>query len=64
MEETVSFEVRMTKAKTILEKLMDPTLPMDESVKAYESGMSELKEAQKMLEEAQVQVQIIKNQEQ
>ncbi|MFZ2968123.1 MAG: exodeoxyribonuclease VII small subunit [Sulfuricurvum sp.] len=63
MEETVSFEVRISKAKTILEKLMDPTLPMDESVKAYQQGMDELKEAQKMLETAQVQIQIIKNQE-
>jgi exodeoxyribonuclease VII small subunit len=64
MEEAVSFEVRISKAKAILEKLMDPTLPMDESLKAYKRGMSELKEAQKMLEEAQMQVQIIKNQEQ
>jgi len=63
MEETVSFELRISKAKTILEKLMDPTLPMDESVKAYQQGMDELKEAQKMLETAQVQIQIIKNQE-
>lgn len=63
MEETVSFELRISKAKTILEKLMDPTLPMDESVKAYQMGMDELKEAQKMLETAQVQIQIIKNQE-
>ncbi len=63
MEETVSFELRISKAKAILEKLMDPALPMDESLKAYQQGMSELKDAEKMLEEAQLQIQIIKNQE-
>ncbi len=63
MDEIVSFEVRISKAKAILEKLMDPALPMDESLKAYQQGMSELKDAEKMLEEAQLQIQIIKNQE-
>lgn len=64
MSETESFETKITNAKAILEKLMDPTLPMNESVKAYEQGMSELKIAEKMLEEAQLQIQIIKNQDQ
>lgn len=64
MSETESFETKITNAKAILEKLMDPTLPMNESVKAYEQGMSELKTAEKMLEEAQLQIQIIKNQDQ
>ncbi|HEX5710929.1 MAG TPA: exodeoxyribonuclease VII small subunit [Sulfuricurvum sp.] len=64
MSETESFETKITNAKAILEKLMDPTLPMNESVKAYEQGMGELKIAEKMLEEAQLQIQIIKNQDQ
>ena len=64
MSEEISFETKITNAKEILEKLMDPTLPMDESVKAYEQGMSELKMAEKMLEQAQLQIQIIKNQDQ
>ncbi|HEX5624115.1 MAG TPA: exodeoxyribonuclease VII small subunit, partial [Sulfuricurvum sp.] len=38
-----SFEDKITHAKAILEKLMDPALPMNESVKAYEEGMKELK---------------------
>jgi exonuclease VII small subunit len=37
---------------------------MNESVKAYENGMNELKIAEKMLEQAQLQVQIIKQQDQ
>jgi exodeoxyribonuclease VII small subunit len=43
---------------------MDPALPMNESVKAYEEGMKELKVAETMLQNAQLQIQIIKNQEQ
>lgn len=64
MSEEISFEAKITNAKAILEKLMDPTLPMNESVKAYEQGMSELKIAEKMLEQAQLQIQILKNQDQ
>ncbi len=59
-----SFETKITNAKAILEKLMDPALAMNESVKAYEEGMKELKAAETMLQNAQLQIQIIKNQEQ
>ena len=54
------FEVRVEKAKVILEKLMNPEITLSESVKAYESGMKELQEPQKMLENAQLQVEIIR----
>lgn len=64
MSQEESFETKIAKAKEILERLMDPALPMNESIKAYEEGMKELKTAEKMLEEAQLQIQIIKNQEQ
>jgi exodeoxyribonuclease VII small subunit len=64
MSQEESFETKLYNAKTILEKLMDPALPMNESVKAYENGMNELKIAEKMLEQAQLQVQIIKQQDQ
>lgn len=64
MLEDESFEDKITNAKAILEKLMDPALPMNESVKAYEAGMNELKSAEKMLEQAQLQIQVIKNQDQ
>lgn len=59
-----SFETKIANAKAVLEKLMDPALPMNESVKAYEEGMRELKVAETMLQNAQLQIQIIKNQEQ
>jgi exodeoxyribonuclease VII small subunit len=64
MKSDESFETKITNAKAILEKLMDPALPMNESVKAYEEGMKELRVAEKMLQDAQLQIQIIKNQEQ
>ncbi|MGA9045044.1 exodeoxyribonuclease VII small subunit [Sulfuricurvum sp.] len=59
-----SFETKIANAKAILEKLMDPALPMNESVKAFEEGMKELRIAETMLQNAQLQIQIIKNQEQ
>ncbi|PHM17864.1 MAG: exodeoxyribonuclease VII small subunit [Sulfuricurvum sp. PD_MW2] len=64
MNNEESFETKITNAKAILEKLMDPALPMNESVKAYEEGMKELRAAETMLQNAQMQIQIIKNQEQ
>ena len=64
MKEEESFELKIANAKAILEKLMDPALPMNESVKAYEEGMKELKNAEVMLQNAQLQIQVIKNQEQ
>lgn len=64
MSQEVSFETRIAKAKEILEKLMDPSLPMNESIKAYEEGMNELKKAEKMVSEAQLQIQTIKSQDQ
>lgn len=64
MSQNDSFESKITNAKAILEKLMDPALAMNESVKAYEEGMKELKLAETMLQNAQLQIQIIKNQEQ
>ncbi|WP_457746143.1 exodeoxyribonuclease VII small subunit [Sulfurimonas sp.] len=55
-----NFEKKLQNAKTILEKLMNPEITLQESVKAYEQGMKELSDAQKMLEEAQLKIQEIK----
>jgi len=57
---TEDFEVRLDKAKAILEKLMNPEITLSDSVKAYENGMKELQAAQKMLENAQLQVETIR----
>jgi exodeoxyribonuclease VII small subunit len=55
-----SFEIKLENAKKILETLMQPEITLEDSVKAYEQGMKELNEAQKMLENAQLKIQEIK----
>lgn len=59
MEEK-SFEGRLDEAKKILEKLMNPELTLEESVKAYEAGTRALKEAQTILEDARKQIERIR----
>jgi exodeoxyribonuclease VII small subunit len=54
------FETKLENAKKILETLMKPEITLQESVKAYEQGMKELNEAQKMLEDAVIKIQEIK----
>lgn len=54
------FEGRLEEAKQILEKLMNPELTLEQSVKAYETGTKALKEAQKMLEDAQKHIEQIR----
>ncbi len=54
------FESKLENAKKILETLMNPEITLKESVKAYEKGMKELSDAQKMLEDAQIKINEIK----
>lgn len=54
------FETKLENAKEILETLMKPEITLEESVKAYEKGMSELTQAQKMLEDAVIKINEIK----
>ena len=60
-KETVGFEEKLEKSKKILETLMSPEITLENSVKAYEAGIKELNEAQKMLEDAQIKIQEIKS---
>ncbi|WP_457748301.1 exodeoxyribonuclease VII small subunit [Sulfurimonas sp.] len=57
------FETKLQSAKKILETLMNPEITLQESVQAYEKGMKELNEAQKMLEDAQIKIKNIKTQQ-
>ncbi|HEY9203807.1 exodeoxyribonuclease VII small subunit [Sulfurimonas sp.] len=50
----------MQNAKKILETLMNPDITLSDSVKAYEKGMKELTQAQKILEEAEIKITQIK----
>ncbi|OIP57492.1 MAG: exodeoxyribonuclease VII small subunit [Helicobacteraceae bacterium CG2_30_36_10] len=54
------FETKLESAKKILETLMNPEITLEESVKAYEKGMNELSDAQKMLQDAQIKINEIK----
>ena len=59
-EETKGFEAKLQNAKKILDTLMNPDITLSDSVKAYEKGMKELSEAQKILEDAQIKITQIK----
>jgi exodeoxyribonuclease VII small subunit len=54
------FETKLESAKMTLETLMNPEITLEASVKAYEKGMKELSDAQRMLEDAQIKIQKIK----
>jgi exodeoxyribonuclease VII small subunit len=54
------FEKKLHNAKESLEKLLQNDITMSESVKAYDQGMKELQEAQKLLDEALLHVETIK----
>jgi len=54
------FETKLESSKKILETLMNPEITLQESVKAYEKGMKELQDAQKILEDAQLKINEIK----
>ncbi len=56
----VDFETKLENAKKTLEVLMNPEITLQNSVKAYEKGMKELSDAQKMLEEATIKIQEIR----
>lgn len=55
------FEAKVANSKEILEKLMNPEITLEESVNFYREGMKELKDAQKMLEQAKIDYEEIKN---
>jgi exodeoxyribonuclease VII small subunit len=60
-KEVESFESKLDSAKKVLETLMNPEITLSDSVKAYETGMSELSKAQKILEDAQIKITEIKD---
>ncbi len=57
------FEKKLEKAKKILDALMQQDITLQKSVELYKEGMKELKEAEKLLEEAKVQIEYIQKEE-
>ena len=51
----LSFEDKIKTAKELLEKLIDPEITLENSVKVYKNGMKEIEEAQKLLDEAKLE---------
>jgi len=54
-----NFEEKLEYSKELLEKLMNPEITLEESVKLYEEGLKNIKEAQRLIEEAKTKISII-----
>jgi len=61
---TKTFEEKLAYSKELLEKLMDPEITLEVSVKLYEEGLKNIKEAQKLIEEAKTKITVIEQQNQ
>lgn len=62
-KEQESFEVKLEKAKVILENLSNPELSLADGMKKYQEGIGILKEASKMIEEAKLEYTKLQNSE-
>ena len=54
-----TFEQKLELSKEILNRLMSPNITLEDSIKLYEEGLTNIKEAQKMIEEAKAKIEII-----
>lgn len=54
-----TFEEKLEHSKALLEKLMNPEITLEESVKLYEEGLKNIKEAQTLIEEAKTKISVI-----
>jgi len=52
--EQINFEEKIIKAKELLEKLSNPQITLSDSIKLYKTGVKELEDAQKLLDEAKL----------
>ena len=59
MMKNETFEEKLNYSKALLEKLMDPDITLEASVKLYEEGLANIKEAQKLIEEAKTKITVI-----
>ena len=58
-KQSQGFEQKIEEAKKIIDRLMDPEITLEESIKLYEQGIKRIKEAQVMIEEAKLKVETI-----
>ena len=52
--EQANFEDKIIKAKELLEKLSNPQITLSDSINVYKTGVKELEDAQKLLDEAKL----------
>jgi len=52
--EKLVFEDKIIEAKQLLEKLSNPQITLSDSIEVYKTGIKELEEAQKLLDEAKL----------
>lgn len=52
--EKEEFEIKLQKAKKLLESLNNPEITLNKSMEAYQEGIKTLKEASTMLEDAKL----------
>jgi exodeoxyribonuclease VII small subunit len=52
--EELVFEDKIIEAKQLLEKLSNPQITLSDSIEVYKSGVKQLEEAQKLLDEAKL----------
>ncbi len=55
-KEEQSFEQKIEKAKELLEKLSSSDITLSDSLSLYKTGIKELEEAQKLLDEAKLSI--------
>ena len=54
-----TFEEKLEHSNAVLEKLMNPEMTLEASLKLYEEGLRTIKEAQTLIEEAKTKISII-----
>ncbi len=54
-----NFEDKIKEAKDLLEKLINPEITLQDSVKIYKNGIKELEDAQKLLDDAKLEFEEI-----
>ena len=52
--EQSNFEDKIIKEKELLEKLSNPQITLSDSINVYKTGVKELEDAQKLLDEAKL----------
>jgi exodeoxyribonuclease VII small subunit len=54
-----TFEEKLAHSKTLLDQLMKPEITLEASVKLYEEGLKNIREAQNLIEEAKMKITVI-----